>query len=140
MLSTISKKLGQYLAKPTSIKVLHPCEPTVLVVGNDDLLLCLRSVVCRVPACVLLGLFYKRSNLGLIPELLNQNQTFNKIPGLRTSVLASVGMLDSESSFLFLIFICNYIWHSIDSLFYSCIYATISDIFRDIFLFSSNGL
>lgn len=121
MLSTISKKFGQCLEKPTSIKVLHPqqmgLEPIVLVVGNDALLLCLQSVVCRAPAWVLLGLFYKRSSLGPIPELLNQNQTLNEIPGLRTTVLAMVSMLDGENSSLFLIFICDYTWHSIDSFF-----------------------
>lgn len=122
MLSTISKKLEHFLAIPTSIKVLHLQQKGHVNLQFWWLVMMLYFFVFEVWS---VRLFHKYSSLDPIPELLNQNQTFNKIAGLRTTVMATVAMLDSESSFLFLIFICNYTWHSIDSLFYSCIYATI---------------
>lgn len=128
------------LAKPTSSKILRPqqvgLEPTVLVVGNEALPLCLQSVVCRALACVLCGLFYKRSSLGPIPELLNQNQTVNKILGSRATAwllwACWIVRAHSYSSFLFVIILGTLLIHCFMAV-YMPPFLTFSEIYFSFF-------
>lgn len=146
------RNLGKVLEKPTSVKVLCLWQMRPVNLQFWWLLMMLSSVF-KVWSVGLWhvsywGPFYKHRSLGPTLELLSQNLPLIRIPDLRTTVLANMGVPRPRGRLLVPQGICTWIhtWHSTDSWFYSSIYATIFVclfvfyILRDIFLLSSDGL
>lgn len=102
----IAKKFGQTLGKLTEkqtlFKVLCPRQKDhVNLLFCRSLLLCLQSMVCGPMTCVFLWPFFNKCrSLGPTSGLQSQNLHWSKTSGLRTSVIAKVGMPGQRALFL----------------------------------------